>query len=133
MIIMIEKNSKIPTSVERIFSTSHDCQRTIDIEVYEGLEKSAHNNANTFIGSYKIIGIPALKTGMILIKLLFKISYNGILDISIVGFKNQSDNSAKSFDFKFDENIRLIPNIAAKEIIKKILLHTRFDKIDKNI
>lgn len=117
MISMIEKNSKIPISVERYFSTSHDCQRSIDIEIYEGL--SSNCNLNTFIGSYKIIGIPPLPKGMILIKLLFKISYNGILDISINGFKNPSDNSAKSFDFKLYENIKIIPNIVAKELLKK--------------
>lgn len=120
MIVMIEKNSKLPLSVERYFSTSHDCQRTIDIEVYEGLNNKCE--FNTFIGKYKIVGIPPLPMGMILIKLLFKISYNGILDISINGFKNPSDNSAKSFDFKLCENIKVIPNIVAKEILKKITL-----------
>ena len=120
IIIMIEKNSKIPISIERYFSTSHDCQRSIDIEIYEGL--SLNCTSNTFIGSYKIIGIPPLPKGMILIKLLFKISYNGILDISINGFKNPSDNSAKSFDFKLTENIKIIPNIIAKELLKKITL-----------
>lgn len=123
MMVMIVKNSKIPVSVERIFSTSYDCQRSIDIQVYEGL--SEHCEANTFIGSYKIIGIPPLQKGMILIKLLFKISYNGILDISIIGSKNPSDNSAKSFDFKFSEDIKLIPNIVAKEILRKILINNK--------
>lgn len=120
LIVMIEKNSKIPISVERIFSTSHDCQRTIDIEVYEGINTSCSDN--TFIGSYKIVGIPPLPKGMVLIKLLFKISYNGILEISIGGFKNPSDTSAKSFDYKFNSDIKLIPNMVAKELIKKLLL-----------
>lgn len=123
MLVMIEKNSKIPVSVKRTFTTSHDCQRTIDIEIYEGLDKSCSNNsANTFIGSYKIIGIPPLPQCMILIELLFEISYNGILEISIIGTKNPSDNSAKSFDYKFNSNIKLIPNMVAKEILKKLLL-----------
>ena len=117
---MIDKNSKIPTSIERYFSTSHDCQRSIDIEIYEGIENNC--SSNTFIGSYKIIGIPPLPKDMILVKLLFKISYNGILDISINGFKNPSDSSAKSFDFKLCENIKLISNVLAKEILKKLLL-----------
>jgi molecular chaperone DnaK (HSP70) len=120
MIKMIEKNSKIPVSVERYFTTSHDCQRSIDIEIYEGLELNCQSN--TFIGSYKIIQIPPLPKGMILIKLLFKISYNGILDISISGFKNPSDNSAKSYDYKLCENIKIIPNIVAKELLKKFAL-----------
>ncbi len=119
MVIMIEKNSKIPLSVEKIFSTSHDCQRTIDIEIFEGIDTNC--KTNTFIGSYKIVGIPPLPKGMILIKLLFKISYNGILNISINGFKNPSDNSAKSFDFKMCENIKLISNMMAKDILKKLL------------
>lgn len=123
MLIMIEKNSKIPINMEKIFSTSHDCQRYIDIEVYEGNEN--YISLNTFIGSYKIIGIPPLPKGMILIKLLFKISYNGILEISIEGTKNSSDNSSKSFDFKFNENIKLIPTNVAKEILKKILFECK--------
>ena len=123
MIIMVEKNSKIPMNIEKIFTTSYDCQRTISIEVFEGVDE--YCNLNTFIGSYKIVGIPPLPKGMILIKLLFKISYNGILDISIDGFKNSSDNSVKSFDFKLCENIKLIPNILAKEILRKILLNDK--------
>jgi molecular chaperone DnaK (HSP70) len=126
IIIMIEKNSKIPISIERIFTTSHDCQRTIDIEIYEGLNNKCLYN--TFIGSYKIIGIPPLPKGMVLIKLLFKISYNGILEISIIGLKNPSDNSAKSFDYKFNENIKLIPNMITKEILKKLLLFNEKNK-----
>jgi molecular chaperone DnaK (HSP70) len=127
MIVMIEKNSKIPVGVERIFSTSHDCQRSIDIEVYEGLCDNC--SSNTFIGSYKIINIPPLPKGMVLIKLLFKISYNGILEITIGGFKNPSDNSAKSFDYKFNSDIKLIPNMVAKEILKKLLLFSEKNKL----
>ena len=69
----------------------------------------------------KIIGIPPLPRGSIIIKLLFKISYNGILNISINGFKNPSDDSAKSFDFKLCEKIKLIPSILAKELLRKLL------------
>jgi molecular chaperone DnaK (HSP70) len=119
MITMINSHSKIPVNVEKVFSTSHDCQRTIDIEVFEGISNLIKNN--NYIGSYKIIGIPPLPRGSIIIKLLFKISYNGILDVSITGFKNPSDDSAKSFDFKMTEKIKLIPNILAKELLRKIL------------
>jgi molecular chaperone DnaK len=119
MTVMINSHSKIPITVEKVFSTSHDCQRSIDIEVFEGIHEFVKENH--FIGSYKIVGIPPLPRGSIIIKLLFKISYNGILDVSISGFKNPSDNSAKSFDFKLTEKIKLIPNIIAKELLRKIL------------
>ena len=88
--------------------------------MYEGINTGCE--LNSWIGAYKIIGIPPLPRGSIIIKLLFKISYNGILNISINGFKNPSDDSAKSFDFKLCEKIKLIPSILAKELLKKILL-----------
>ena len=117
--IMIKKNSKIPTSIENIFTTSYDCQRNIDILVYEGIEENCENN--NLIGSYKIIGIPPLPKGKILIKLLFKITYNGILNISIAGFKNPFDDNLNSFDYKFSNNIKLISNYLAKDLLKKLL------------
>lgn len=119
MIIMLEKNSKIPNSIEKIFTTTHDFQRTIDIEIFEGVSNEC--NKNTFIGSYKILGIPPLPKGKILIKILFKISYNGILNISINGFKNPSDDSTNFYDFKLLESIKLIPMVIAKDLIKKII------------
>jgi molecular chaperone DnaK (HSP70) len=121
MIIMINKNSKIPISIEKTFTTTYDCQRTIDIDVYEGNENKC--NENTFIGSYKLIGIPPLIRGSILIKLLFKISYNGILNVSIEGFEN-SNNEIKS-NYNCNKDIKLIPSVIAKNILKKILLSTK--------
>lgn len=120
MSIMIKKNSKIPTSIENIFTTSYDCQRNIDILVYEGIDEHCENN--NLIGSYKIIGIPPLPKGKILIKLIFKITYNGILNISIAGFKNPFDDNSNSFDYKFTNNIKLISNYLAKDILKKLLM-----------
>ena len=38
-IIMINKNSKIPCSSENIFSTTYDGQRSIDINIYEGVSE----------------------------------------------------------------------------------------------
>jgi len=121
--IMIPKNTKIPTSIEKIFTTSYDCQRSIDIEIYEGIfNKCSENN---FIGSYRIVGIPPLPLGSILIKLIFKITYNGILDVSIDGCKNNNsshlNDSNKYNDFKINENIKLMPSIIFKDLIKKIL------------
>ena len=124
MIIMIDKNSKIPTSKEHIFTTCYDCQRTIDIQIYEGIDNNCE--LNNFIGSYKIMGIPPLPKGMIIIKLLFEISYNGILNISIRGFKNNYDNNnLNNHNYKINENIKLISSSAAKNILRKLLLSKR--------
>jgi len=121
MMVMIDKNSKIPISIEKTFTTTYDCQRTIDIDIYEGNQNKC--SQNTFIGSYKLVGIPPLIRGSILIKLLFKISYNGILNVSIEGFEN-SNNEIKS-NYNCNKDIKLIPSAIAKNILKKILLSTK--------
>jgi molecular chaperone DnaK (HSP70) len=120
MLIMIKKNSKIPISCEKVFTTSHDCQRYIDITIYEGIENDC--TYNHIIGKYKLVGIPPLKKGAILINLLFKININGILNISISGFKNPYNDDIKNFDYKLCENIKLISSYMAKELLKKIIL-----------
>jgi molecular chaperone DnaK (HSP70) len=120
MVVMLNKNSKIPTSCEKIFTTSHDCQRVIDIEIYEGVSDNC--NENHLIGKYKLVGIPPLKKGAILINLLFKISINGILNVTINGFKNPYNEDNKNFDYKLCDNIKLISSYMAKELLKRILL-----------
>ena len=120
MLIMIKKNSKIPISCEKVFTTSHDCQRYIDITIYEGIEDDC--TYNHIIGKYKLVGIPPLKKGAILINLLFKININGILNISISGFKNPYNDDIKNFDYKLCENIKLISSYMAKELLKRIIL-----------
>lgn len=124
LIIMIPKNTKIPTSIEKTFTTSYDCQRSIDIEIYEGVYEECSNNS--FIGSYKIIGIPPLPLGSILIKLVFKITYNGILSISIEGCKNLNINN--NHDYKINDNIKLLPSIVVKDLLKKLIKSTNNNK-----
>ena len=119
MVVMLNKNSKIPTSCEKIFTTSHDCQRIIDIDIYEGISNNC--NENHLIGKYKLVGIPPLKKGAILINLLFKISINGILNVSINGFKNPYNEDNKNFDYKLCDNIKLISSYMARELLKRIL------------
>ena len=120
MIVMINKNSKIPTRIEKIFTTQYDGQRMVDLEFYEGI--SVNTCENTFIGSYTIIGIPPLKKGMVLIKVNFAVSYSGILEIMITGNKNSSDDSGHSFDYKLDQNIKLIPKTVCRELLRKLLV-----------
>ena len=122
--IMISKNTKIPTSIEKTFTTSYDCQRSIDIDIYEGVNKECSNNS--FIGSYKIVGIPPLPLGSILIKLVFKITYNGILSISIEGCKNLNINN--NHDYKINDNIKLLPSIVVKDLLKKLIKSTNNNK-----
>jgi molecular chaperone DnaK len=120
LMIMVNKNSKIPSSFKQIFTTSRDAQRNIDVEIYEG--ESRLCSENTFIGAYSIVNIPPnFPKGSLLIELLFKIETNGLLNISINGFINKS-NIIDNFEYNFEKSIKLISNSTMKSILKKLLV-----------
>lgn len=111
IINIIPKNSKIPTKKEYIFTTSYDGQKSITFEICE-MENIAY--------SYYITGIPPFKKGSILIKIMFKIDNNGLLDININGITNGENLEMSKRDFNLNQNIKLIPKYKMKEILKKI-------------
>lgn len=122
MVIMIKKNSKIPTSINKTFTTNYDCQRIINVEIYEGNDDI---NKNTIIGSYKIMGIPPQPKGTILIKLSFTINTNGILNVVIVGKEGINIDTGRGNKFKIDDQIKIIPESIGNELLKKILMHKK--------
>jgi molecular chaperone DnaK (HSP70) len=111
IINIIPKNSKIPTKKEYIFSTSFDGQTSIDFDICE---------MNNIAYSYYIKGIPPLRKGSVLIKILFQIDNNGLLNININGVMNGENMELSKKDFNLKKNIKLIPKYKINEILKKI-------------
>jgi molecular chaperone DnaK (HSP70) len=109
VINIIPKNSKIPIQKEYIFTTSHDSQKIIDFEICEN---------DKIIYSYYITGLPALKRGSVLIKIIFKIDNNGLLNLIINGYKNTQNGEHSKLDFNFHKDIKLIPKYKMKNLIK---------------
>lgn len=130
MIIMIEKNKKIPVTIEKIFTTNYDCQRVIDVEIFEGMNELCEKNV--MIGSYQICGVPPQKKGEIIIKLKFSINKNGILDVSIVGSANVNESTRKDDSFKLDNKIKIIPTSLRDDLIKRILSKNKEKKVEQS-
>lgn len=76
---LIRKNTPIPVTKSEAFSTFHDGQRTIVVQVYQGEDPDALNN--TEIGSYRIDGLSDVPAGNI-ITTTFSLDVNGILHVS---------------------------------------------------
>ena len=112
IITIIPKNSKIPIQKEFTFTTSHDSQKMINFEICEN---------NKTIYSYYIMGLPSLKKGSLLIKILFKIDNNGLLNLTIDGVKNTQNGEHSKLDFNFHKNIKLIPKYKMKNLLKLLV------------
>lgn len=77
---LIAKNTTIPVSVEKDFTTHEDKQSAVSIKIYEGEEKLAKDNH--LLGQFDLEGIPPMAKGDACIKVRFAINSDGILEVS---------------------------------------------------
>ncbi|VFP81295.1 Chaperone protein HscA [Buchnera aphidicola (Cinara kochiana kochiana)] len=78
---MIEKNTKIPTEVMKIFTTFKDYQTGFCINIFQGEDKYVRNCK--LLKKFKIQGLPSKLAGQIKIITIFRINVDGQLSIII--------------------------------------------------
>src|ERR671921_270178 len=76
---LIERNTTIPTSQSKVFSTAEDNQPSVEIKVYQG--ERAMVAQNKLIGNFQLIGIPPAPRHVPRIEVTFDIDANGIVNV----------------------------------------------------
>ncbi|UMZ73072.1 molecular chaperone DnaK [Natranaerofaba carboxydovora] len=77
---LIERNTTIPTSKAKTFSTAADNQTSVEIHVLQGEREMAQYNKS--LGRFILDGIPPAPRGVPQIEVTFDIDANGILNVS---------------------------------------------------
>ncbi|MGM0493840.1 MAG: molecular chaperone DnaK [Armatimonadota bacterium] len=77
---LIERNTSIPTRVQRTYTTASDNQSTVEVHVLQGERKKASQNKS--LGRFHLTGIPPAPRGVPQIEVTFDIDANGILNVS---------------------------------------------------
>jgi molecular chaperone DnaK len=77
---IVEKNTTIPFKAQKEFSTAADNQPGVQVKVFQGERKMAHDNR--LLGDFNLDGIPPAPRGTPRIQVTFDIDQNGILDVS---------------------------------------------------
>ncbi|MBR8831310.1 MAG: Chaperone protein DnaK [Chroococcopsis gigantea SAG 12.99] len=75
--VLIPKNSRVPTEVTQEFTTLRTNQKSVDISVFQGEEKTC--SRNTFIGGFRLDGIPAAPAGQPKIAVQFRMDNSDLL------------------------------------------------------
>lgn len=122
---IINRNTRLPTSSIKEFSTFSDNQPSVIVKIYEG-ERSFVKN-NHLLGVFTLSGLPMLSRGNPIIKIKFSLDINGILCVTaseessniskkliINKSKNISDNVSKILENaeKWKENDKIMKNSA---------------------
>lgn len=87
---LINRNSTIPKLERQIFSTYHDNQSSISIDVYEG--ERAMTKDNNLLGKFVLTGIPPAPRGVPQIQVTFDIDRNGVLNVSAIDLNTGNEN-----------------------------------------
>ena len=77
---MIDRNTTIPTSKTKVYSTAADNQTSVEINVLQGEREMAADNKS--LGKFNLSGIPAARRGVPQIEVTFDIDANGIVKVT---------------------------------------------------
>jgi molecular chaperone DnaK (HSP70) len=76
---LIRRNSRVPTQMVKVFSTSRDLQKAVTITVCQGESRRLENN--TVIGDLRLEGLPPRPRGETSIEVTFSLDASGILRV----------------------------------------------------
>jgi molecular chaperone DnaK len=80
MDVVIRRNTKIPTSHTKNYTTYQDFQKKVSVAVYQGERPVAKDNI--LLGNFELLDLPEKHAGELDIEITFKIDSNGILQVS---------------------------------------------------
>jgi len=77
---VIDRNTTVPVTRKKIFSTTYDNQSSVNINVYEGERTCVRDN--NFLGTFTLDGIASAPRAVPQIEVTFTVDTNGILNVS---------------------------------------------------
>ncbi len=79
MTTLVDRNTTIPVTKKKVFTTAADMQPSVEIHVLQGERSMAQDNIT--LGRFQLVGIPPAPRGVPQIEVSFDIDANGILQV----------------------------------------------------
>ena len=86
---LIDRNTTIPTSKSKVFTTAADNQTAVTIHIVQGERPMASDNVS--LGSFNLSGIPPAPRGIPQIEVKFDLDANGILNVTAKDLGTQKE------------------------------------------
>ncbi len=111
---LIERNTTIPTSKNKVFTTAADNQTAVTIHVVQGERPMAADNVS--LGSFNLTDLPPAPRGVPQIDVKFDIDANGIINVTAkdLGTQKEAKITIESSTKLSDEDIEKLKQDAEK-------------------
>ncbi len=111
---LIERNTTIPTSKSKVFTTAADNQTAVTIHVVQGERPMANDNVS--LGSFNLTDLPPAPRGVPQIEVKFDIDANGIINVTAkdLGTKKEATITIESNTKLSEEEIEKLKEDAEK-------------------
>lgn len=86
---LIDRNTTIPTSKSKVFTTAADNQTAVTVHIVQGERPMAADNVS--LGSFNLSGIPPAPRGIPQIEVKFDLDANGILNVTAKDLGTQKE------------------------------------------
>ncbi len=100
MSVLIEKNSTIPIKASKLFTTTVDNQRFVNIHVLQGESPIASENRS--LGKFTLTDLPEAPAGIPRIRVTFFINTNGVIEVSAVDLSSGIEKKVTLVHSKMD-------------------------------
>lgn len=127
MDVIIPRNSFVPITKKKIYTTDTDYEKSVSIKVYEGERKMTKNNY--CVGEFELTGIDPVKKGIPEIEVKFSVDINGIITVTA---EDKDKNNKKGITIsgnkgrlKQDEIDRLVEEAKEFDLKDKIERHKK--------
>lgn len=88
---IIRRNTPLPASEARVFTTAADNQTSVDIHILQGERELAQDNIS--LGQFQLQGIPPLRRGEPRIEVSFDVDVDGIVHVSATDLLSENSES----------------------------------------
>ena len=95
---IIRRNTPLPASEARIFTTADDNQTSVDIHVLQGERELTIDNIP--LGKFQLHDIPQLPRGTLKIEVAFNVDVDGIVNVSATDLFTENTQSVRVFSQK---------------------------------
>lgn len=93
---VIPRNSQVPTSESKVYTTVEDNQTVVEIEIFEGEREFAEDNHK--IGKFELTDLPRVQRGCVKIEVKFSLDTNGILTVKAMDKETGNANEIRVTD-----------------------------------